>query len=56
MSVARLWLVPAGETLFPPRAPFSFRVRVGSADDPERGNLPVPPMPLPHVHGPEVGP
>ena len=25
MSTTRLWLVVAGETLFPPRAPFSWR-------------------------------
>ncbi len=34
--------------MFPPRAPFFFRVRLGSAEDLGRGNLPVPPKPPPH--------
>jgi hypothetical protein len=50
MSVARLRLAPAGETMFPPRAPV-FRVRLGPggpqvaacAEESERGNLPVSP-------------
>jgi hypothetical protein len=56
---ARLWLAFAGETMFPPRAPF-FQERVSRAVhagalDPRRVNLPVPPGPLP-THGPKVGP
>ena len=27
MSTARLWLAVAGETMFPPRAPFFLRAR-----------------------------
>jgi hypothetical protein len=53
MTVARLRLAPVGETRFPPRAPFFFQARLGSAEERERGNLPVPPQPPP---GPEVGP
>ena len=30
MSTTRLWLVVAGETLFPPRAPFAGRTWVTS--------------------------
>jgi hypothetical protein len=33
--------------MFPPRTPFFFRARLGSAEEEERGNLPVPPNPLP---------
>jgi len=54
MSVARLRLAPAGETMFPPRAPFFFRVPLDSAEDCERGNLPVPPKPPPHAHRTEA--
>jgi hypothetical protein len=32
-----------------------LQVRVGSADDLDRGNLPVPPKPPPHAHRPEDG-
>jgi hypothetical protein len=58
MSVARLRLAPAGETMFPPRAPF-FQERVwravhAGALDPSRRNLPVPPAPRP-AHWPEIG-
>jgi hypothetical protein len=50
-GVARLRLAPAGETMFPPRAPF-FRTRLGPrgarvaarAEEKERGNLPVSPI------------
>jgi hypothetical protein len=51
MSVARLRLTPAWETMFPPRAPF-FRDRLSAdavataavrAEEKERGNLPVSP-------------
>ena len=48
MSVVRLRLSPAGETVFPPRTPFfqkPFRL----------GNLPVPLGPLP-AHGAWFGP
>ena len=49
-GVARLRLAPAGETMFPPRAPF-FRVRLGArgapvaahAEESTRGNLTVSP-------------
>jgi hypothetical protein len=48
--VARLWLAPVGETMFPPRAPF-LRARLGArgaqvaahAEENERGNLTVSP-------------
>jgi hypothetical protein len=52
MSVTRVRLAPAGETIkFPPRAPF-FKARLSSraanraacADEKERGNLPVSPF------------
>ena len=46
MSVARLWLAPAGETMFPPRTRLFDAVR-----EPP-GSLTLPP----HAHGPEVGP
>ena len=45
-TVARLRLALVGETMFPPRAPFFFQVRLGSASDFKQGNLPVPPGPL----------
>jgi hypothetical protein len=46
MSVARLWLAPVGETLFPPRAPFSI----------EPGEPPGSPEdPLPKLIGQGVG-
>ena len=49
--------------MFPPRAPF-FMNRLGPrgaqvaarAEEHERGNLPVPPLPLPPFTGREVGP
>jgi hypothetical protein len=49
MSVARLRLAPVGETMFPPRALFFFRVRrdprgaqvAARAAERERRNLPV---------------
>src|SRR5215216_6436713 len=44
----RLRLSRAGETMFPPRAPFFSQVCLGSAEELNRGNLPVPPCPL-HV-------
>jgi hypothetical protein len=40
MSVAHNRFAPVGETMFPPRAPFLERPNC-------RGNLPVPPGPLP---------
>jgi hypothetical protein len=46
MSVARLRLAPAGETVFPPRAPFS---------EGTDGNLPVPVANPPRAHAPEAG-
>jgi hypothetical protein len=55
MSVVRLRLTPVGETMFPPRAPFFFQGRFGSAEDPSRGNLPVPPEPPPQAHRPGAG-
>jgi hypothetical protein len=55
MTVAHLKFAPAEETMFPPRAPFFSRVRLGSAEESARGNLPVPPLPPPHAHRPEVG-
>ena len=45
MTVARLRLAPAGETLFPPRAPFSI----------DAGEPPGSPESLPTAHGPEAG-
>jgi hypothetical protein len=45
MSVARLWLAPVGETMFPPRTPFFNAVR-----EPP-GSLTHPP----HTHRPESG-
>ena len=55
MSVVRLRLTPAGETMFPPRAPFFFQVPLGSAEESDRGNLPVPPKPPPHAHRTKYG-
>ncbi len=72
MTVVRLRLAPAGETMFPPRAPF-FRVRLGPraaqvaarAEEGESGNLPVSPAGgIPRMspvapspaHRPKVGP
>ena len=63
MSVARLRLVPAGETRFPPRNPF-FRFRLdprgaqvaAQAEDYDRGDLPVPREPLPPLTAPGAGP
>ena len=63
MSVPRLRLAPAGETMFPPRAPF-FRSRLRGDGDataattPEEkagGNLPVSPYVPSTAHRPEVG-
>jgi hypothetical protein len=62
MSVARSWLAPAGETMFPPRAPF-FSVRLSTRGAPvaacteeiERGNLPVPPVAPSPAHSPRGG-
>jgi hypothetical protein len=50
MSVARLWLAPVGETVFPPRAPF-LKDRLAPraaeiaarAEEKRRGNLTVSP-------------
>jgi hypothetical protein len=63
MTVVRLRLSPVGETRFPPRSPF-FRARLtprgaqvaARGEERSRGNLPVPPTPLPPVHGPVAGP
>jgi hypothetical protein len=44
MTVAPFPLAPVGETMFPPRAPFSETVKEPS------GSLTHPP----HAHGPEV--
>ena len=62
MNVARLWLAPAGETMFPPRAPF-FKVGLSPrgaqvaawAEESKRGNLPVSPEAPSPVHRPKVG-
>jgi hypothetical protein len=62
MTVARLRLAPAGETMFPPRAPF-FRSRlspgVGScaacAEEKGQGNLPVSPFAPSPAQTPETG-
>jgi len=62
MSVTRLRLAPVGETMFPPRAPFS-RNRLssraaeiaGCAEEKERGNLPVSPYAPSTAHRQEVG-
>jgi hypothetical protein len=63
MTVARLRLVPVGETMFPPRAPF-FRGRLRGAGDataattPEEkhgGNRPVSPYAPSTAPRPEVG-
>jgi hypothetical protein len=65
MIVARLRLAPVGETmfLFPPRAPF-FRDRLSarsvataaaSAEEKERGNLPVSPYAPSPDHRPKSG-
>jgi hypothetical protein len=62
LNGSRLRLVPfAGETMFPPRAPF-FKARLGArgahvtacAEEKERGNLPVSPK-APSPHRPETG-
>ena len=40
----------AGETVFPPRAPFFFQVPLGaSTEDSNWGNLTVPPFPFPAI-------
>ena len=63
MSVPRLRLAPAGETVFPPRAPF-FRDRLRGGGDAiaatthkekEQGNLPVSPYAPSTAHRPQVG-
>jgi hypothetical protein len=62
MNVARLWLAPVRETMFPPRAPF-FRSRLSAraaeiaayAEENERGNLPVSPYAPSPVHRPRGG-
>jgi hypothetical protein len=63
MTVARLWLAPVGETVFPPRARF-FRslLRAGgnataptTPEEKQRGNLPVSPYALSPAHRLEVG-
>jgi hypothetical protein len=47
-AVARLRLAPAGETMFPPRAPFFFMSRLSPrtawTEERDRGNLTVSPM------------
>jgi hypothetical protein len=63
MSVARQWLAPVGETMFPPRAPF-FRDRLSPraaaiaarAEERVGGNLTVSPEAPSLAHGPESGP
>jgi len=62
MSVARLRLAPARDTMFPSRAP-SFQVALGGrrarvtapAEDQSRGNLSVSPFPA-LMGQPEIGP
>ena len=63
MSVARLRLVPVGETMFPPRAPF-FRSRLtgpgdataaNTREEKQGGNLPVSPYAPSTAHWPKVG-
>jgi hypothetical protein len=62
MNVARLWLAPVRETMFPPRAPF-FRSHLSAraaeiaayAEENERGNLPVSPYAPSPVHRPRGG-
>ncbi len=64
MSVARFWLAPVRETMFPSRAPF-FRDRLSArgvataaanAEEKELGNLPVSPYAPSTAPGPKVGP
>jgi hypothetical protein len=62
MSVARLGLAPAEETMFPPRVPFFSWARLSprapqvgaQPEDLDWGNLPVPPGPPPHAHAAEA--
>ena len=62
MSVARLRLAPARETMFPSRAPF-FRDRLGPgaaeitacAEEKKRRNLPVSPYTPSTAHRPRGG-
>jgi len=63
MTVARLRLAPVRETMFPSRAPF-FRYRLSaldvataaaSAEEKERGNLPVSPYAPSPAYRPESG-
>jgi hypothetical protein len=61
MNVARLWLAPVRETMFPSRAPF-FRDRLNPraaeiaawAEENERGNLSVSPCAPSHAHRTET--
>ncbi len=63
MSVPRLRLAPAGETMFPPCAPFFRRRLRGGGDataaaapeEKEGGHLPVSPYAPSTAHRPEVG-
>ena len=63
MSVARLRLVPVGETMFLPRAPFfRCRLRGGGAataattrEEKGGGNLAVSPYAPSSAHRPQVG-
>jgi hypothetical protein len=62
MNVARLWLAPVRDTMFPPRAPF-IRSRLSAraaeiaayAEENERGNLPVSPYAPSPAHRPRGG-
>jgi hypothetical protein len=62
MSVARHWLAPVGETMFPLRDPF-FKDRLGPraaeiaarTEEKVRGNLPVSPFAPSPAHWPEGG-
>jgi hypothetical protein len=59
MSVARVWLAPVRETMFPSRAPF-FRDRLDTraaeiaacGEEKEGGNLPVSPYAPSTAHWP----
>jgi len=62
VSIAGLWLVLGGETMFPTRAPF-LNVGLGPrgaqvaarAEQRQRGKVLVPPDAPSSVHDPEVG-
>ena len=62
MSVARPWLAPVGETMFPLRDPF-FRSRLSPraaeiaahAEENKRGNPRVSPNAPSLAHDPEIG-